>query len=122
MEPSASFLSGRVTSAKFVSSMSSQALKHLSAKASTGMVRMLEYVPFHAFLLKKLTSLAFIFPFLLFFLAVRLTERDDTVPLFLILVLRVLGTIVQQFVQRGSSYVAETADAAEDARHVVGFV
>lgn len=83
---------------------------------------MLEYVPFQAFFLKKLTSRAFIFPFLLFFLAVRLTERNDTVPLFLILVLRVLGTIVQQFFQRGSSYVAETADVAEDIRHVVGFV
>ena len=34
----------------------------MSANDLTGMVRMLEYVPFQAFFLKKLTSRAFIFP------------------------------------------------------------
>ena len=80
---------------------------------------MLEYVPFQAFFLEEANVSCLHFSHFLFFIAVRLTERNDTVPLFLILVLHILGTIVQQFVQRGSSYVAETADVAEDVRHVV---
>ena len=84
---------------------------------------MLEYVPFQAFFLKKLTSRAFIFP-----VPPILPRRPpdgaerygSTVPC--IHSPTSLGTIVQQFVQRGSSYVAETTDAAEDIRHVVGFV